>query len=91
MDRQHRCSLQYHEKKTETQYLLSGQVKLTFGQDQANLQEKILNPGDKFDVYPYTIHRVAGIVDSIILEVSTPELDDVNDHALDEKLANNNK
>ncbi|MBD3270619.1 cupin [Candidatus Peregrinibacteria bacterium] len=73
----HRYSLQYHEKKTETQYLLSGKVKLTFGKKVANLQEIFLNPGDKFDVYPYTIHRVEAIEDSTIFEVSTPELDDV--------------
>jgi mannose-6-phosphate isomerase len=72
-----RLSLQYHQKKCETQYLISGQVKLTFGIDQNSLQEIILNPGDKFDIYPYTIHRVEGLSDAIIFEVSTPELDDV--------------
>jgi len=41
------------------------------------LQEIILSPGDKFDIHPYTIHRVEGLEDSIIFEVSTPELDDV--------------
>ena len=63
------------------------------------MQEKILNPGDKFDVHPYTIHRVEALEDSEIFEVSTPELDDVvkieddygrsgkgNDPETDEKL-----
>lgn len=73
----HRYSLQLHEKKQETQYVFSGQLKLTYGTDKSNLQDKILNPGDKFDVHPYTIHRLEAIEDSLVLEVSTPELDDV--------------
>lgn len=98
-----RLSLQYHEHKVETQYLFSGRVKLTFGQEENNLQEIILNPGDKFDIYPYTIHRVEGLEDSIIFEVSTPELDDIvkladdygrsgkgNNEALDQQLAQKN-
>ena len=72
-----RLSLQYHEKKTETQYVFEGKVKLTYGTDEKNLQEMILNPGDKYDIYPYTIHRVEGLEDSKIFEVSSPELDDV--------------
>lgn len=72
-----RLSLQYHEQKQETQYLFSGRVKFTYGSSETDLQEIILNPGDKFDIYPYTIHRVEGIEDSIIFEVSTPQLDDV--------------
>lgn len=72
-----RYSLQYHEKKTETQYVHSGKVKFTYGTDENNLQEKILNSGDKIDVTPYTIHRLEALEDSEIFEVSTPELDDV--------------
>lgn len=95
----HRLSLQYHEKKTETQYLYKGKVKFVYGKDGNSLQEIILNPGDKFDVSPYTVHRVEALEDSEIFEVSTPELDDVvklhddygrsgkgNDENLDAKL-----
>lgn len=73
----HRYSLQYHEKKQETQYIYKGKVKLTYGTDQASLQEKILNTGDKIDVAPYTIHRLEALEDSEIFEVSTPDLEDV--------------
>ena len=72
-----RLSVQGHERKSETQYVFSGQVKFTFGKQEQNLQEIILSPGDKFDIHPYTIHRVEGLEDSIIFEISTPELDDV--------------
>lgn len=96
----HRFSLQYHEKKHETQYLCEGKIKVTFGKEKNNLQTKILNPGDKFEILPYTIHRAEAISDSKIFEVSTPELDDVvkieddygrtgkgNNEELDRKLA----
>ncbi len=98
-----RLSLQYHQQKSETQYLYAGQVKLTYGSSENDLQEIILNPGDKFDIYPYTIHRVEGIEDSVIFEVSTPQLDDIvkladdygrtgsgNDAQLDQKLSKKN-
>lgn len=73
----HRYSLQYHNQKRETQYLHSGKIKLTFGSDINNLQEIILNPGEKFECIPPIIHRVEALEDSEIFEVSTPELDDV--------------
>jgi len=72
-----RLSLQYHEHKSETQYLYSGKVILTVGKDKNQLQEIILNPGDKYDIFPYTIHRIEAIEDSEIFEVSTAELEDV--------------
>ena len=72
-----RLSLQYHEKKTETQYVFEGKVKLIHGENEQNLKEMIMNPGDKFDIFPYTIHRIEGLEDSKIFEVSSPELDDV--------------
>lgn len=73
----HRYSLQYHERKKETQYVYSGQIKMIYGEKEDDLKEIILNPGDKFDVLPYTIHRAEALKDSEIFEVSTPELDDV--------------
>lgn len=73
----HRYSLQYHEKKEETQYVYSGKVKMTYGSDEKNLNKIILNPGDKFDVFPYTIHRAEALEDAEIFEVSTSQLTDV--------------
>ena len=95
----HRYSLQYHEKKAETQYVRAGKVKFTYGTDSQHLQEKILNAGDKIEVHPYTIHRLEALEDSKVFEVSTPDLDDVvkieddygrsgkgNDETLDQNL-----
>jgi mannose-6-phosphate isomerase len=97
-----RYSLQYHELKTETQYIVKGKARFIFGKDKENLQEKILEEGDKIDVEPYTIHRLEAIEDTTVFEVSSPELDDVvkieddygrsgkgNDEKLDEELAIN--
>lgn len=73
----HRLSLQFHRKKIETQLIYKGIAKLTYGESLDNLQEIILNPGDKFDINPPLIHRIEAIEDLEIFEVSTPELDDV--------------
>lgn len=96
----HRYSLQYHERKKETQYLLKGSCRFLVGQSEDALEEIILQPGDKLDILPGTIHRAEGITDVEILEVSTSDLDDVvkleddygrsgkgNDFELDAKLA----
>lgn len=95
-----RLSLQYHEKKTETMYVMSGKIKMYLGEDPNNLEEIIMNPGDKVDVFPNVIHRPEALEDSQIFEVSTDELEDIvrladdygrpdrgNDHALDKKLS----
>ena len=73
----HRLSLQFHRQKKETQLIYKGKAKLTFGETLDNLQEMILNPGDKFDIFPPLIHRIEALEDLEIFEVSTPELDDV--------------
>lgn len=73
----HRYSLQYHEKKKETQYLMSGKIKFYLGSSIDALDEIILNPGDKLDVHPGVIHRAEALEDSEIFEVSTNDLDDV--------------
>lgn len=75
--RGHRYSLQYHEKKQETQYILKGKALFTFGINSKNLQEKILNEGDKMDILPYTIHRLEAYEDVLVIEVSTKDLNDV--------------
>ena len=73
----HRYSLQYHEKKKETQYLMSGKIKFYLGDSVDALDEILMNPGDKLDVYPGKIHRAEALEDSEIFEVSTNDLDDV--------------
>jgi mannose-6-phosphate isomerase len=77
MWRGHRCSLQYHELKKETIYVLSGALKISKGALECEMIEKIYGPGESITIEPRIVHRMEGIEDSVYLEASTPELDDV--------------
>lgn len=65
-------SLQKHRVKHETLYLLSGRMRFT-------LQDEVFDwaSGTAIEIPPETVHRMEALEDSVILEVSTPELDDV--------------
>ena len=69
-------SLQYHEKKEETLYLYRGRVRLWI-EENSQLQERVMLPGDSRHIRPLTRHRMEALEDSEIFEVSSPELDDV--------------
>ena len=43
----------------------------------AVLRAEVIGPGAAFHYAPGTVHRVTALEDTTILEVSTPELDDV--------------
>ena len=77
MNKGHKCSIQYHEKKKETVYVLSGMLKVYLGDDVDELDEIIMNPHDTMTIDPFKIHRMEAIENSVYLEASTPELDDV--------------
>ena len=72
-------SLQYHEVKDEAWYVESGRATLELGTvgDEGALRTLTLGPGDALHFRPGTIHRVTAIENTTILEVSTPELEDV--------------
>jgi len=73
MFRGRRCSLQYHKRKTETVYVLSGVLLLHLDGQVITMQ-----PGDFRTIMPGEIHRMeGGEEDAIYLESSTTELDDV--------------
>ncbi len=73
----HRCSLQYHNIKKETIYVLCGVLKILQGISQDSLQEKLYRSGDTITIPPGMIHRMEGVEDAVYLEASTPEMDDV--------------
>ncbi len=78
----HKCSLQYHENKLETIYVLSGKLIIWLEGMKSEKQLIItpieFSPGDVITIPTYTKHRMeAKEEDSIYLECSTPELDDV--------------
>lgn len=70
----HKCSIQYHECKHESVYVLSGKLTLYIGKD---LEKKIMLPNDFYVVPPGLIHRMEAVEDSVYLEASTSELNDV--------------
>ena len=72
----HALSLQYHNLKDETIYLHSGRLLFEVQQGEEMVKHE-MRPGERFHITPKTIHRMTAIEDSDILEVSTPELNDV--------------
>jgi quercetin dioxygenase-like cupin family protein len=73
----HRCSLQYHHIKCETIYVLSGQLRIYTGPSQDQLSSKIYGADETITLLPGEVHRMEAVEDSIYLEASTPEMDDV--------------
>jgi len=72
----HELSVQYHNLKDETVYLLSG--KLIYRVKEGDtLRDIPLEVGQAYRLTPLTIHQMVAVTDCQILEVSTPELDDV--------------
>ncbi|HYS54818.1 MAG TPA: cupin domain-containing protein [Thermoanaerobaculia bacterium] len=69
-------SLQYHEMKEETLFVVRGELKLTVEVD-GDRRELALRSGEAFHIPPRMIHRMEAVEDTDIAEVSTPELDDV--------------
>ena len=71
-------SLQFHREKDESWYVESGRARVELGEaGQEALDEEVVTPGACFRFRPGTVHRVTALEDTTILEVSTPQLDDV--------------
>jgi len=73
-------SVQYHNVKDETVYLMSGRLiyRIWEGEGDARRPRDIqLQLGEAFRITPGTIHQMEAVTDCDILEVSTPHLDDV--------------
>ena len=73
----HSLSLQYHEVKDESWLVREGRALLELGDVGGDLEKLEIRPGDAFRYRPRTVHRVTALEDTLILEVSTPHLDDV--------------
>ena len=72
----HALSVQYHNRKDETVHLLSGELlyRVKLGDE---LEDMHLKAGESFRICPGTVHQMEAVTDCDVLEVSTPELDDV--------------
>jgi len=70
-------SLQYHEVKDETLYLLTGRLLLQAGPSSDDLTDYEMVVGQCFRIRAKTVHRIAATVDCDIIEASTAHLDDL--------------
>ena len=72
----HVLSLQYHTRKDETIHLLTGEIifRVKIGDE---LTERRMREGESYHITPGTVHQMEAVVAADLLEVSTPELDDV--------------
>jgi mannose-6-phosphate isomerase len=73
----HALSLQFHAVKDETIFVQQGRVEFQIGPRGGELRTEEVGPGRAFRLVPGTVHRMRALEDSILLEVSTPDLDDV--------------
>ena len=72
-----RSSLQYHRKKHEHIYVDRGRLQVEWENESGSMENLELGPGDVIENKPGRTHRVTAIEDVRLIEVSTPELDDV--------------
>jgi mannose-6-phosphate isomerase len=74
----HSLSLQFHRVKDEAWLVHEGRAELEMSAPGAALTEsEVVGAGAAFHMPPGTVHRVTALEDTLILEVSTPHLDDV--------------
>ena len=71
-------SLQFHRDKDESWLVHSGRAELEMAEPGNKLPaSEVVGPGAAFRIRPGTVQRVRALEDTTILEVSTPELEDV--------------
>jgi mannose-6-phosphate isomerase-like protein (cupin superfamily) len=70
-------SLQFHQRKDETIYVYEGSVEVEIGWPGGERAVAAVGSGHAFRITPGTLHRIRALADTLLLEASTPELDDV--------------
>ena len=70
-------SLQFHRRKDEVIYVHEGRIQLEVGEPGRTPDHEVVGPGRSFRFKPGTVHRWRALEDTLVLEVSTPDLDDV--------------
>ena len=72
-----RCSLQLHNRKIESVYVISGEAEVFLEDDDGVLQSKIYGPGSGLSVPLNKKHRVYAKTDFTIIEAQSPHLNDI--------------
>ncbi len=70
-------SCQYHNFKDETMHVLQGELILRTGADADAMTERRFSEGQSVHIPAKLVHQIEAVVDSDVLEASTPELDDL--------------
>ena len=70
-------SLQFHRTKDETIYVQGGRAEFEIGDPGGPLDSEVVGPGRAFHLRPGTVHRIRALEDTVLLEVSTPDTEDV--------------
>jgi mannose-6-phosphate isomerase-like protein (cupin superfamily) len=71
-------SKQFHNEKDESWYVQEGRAELELGSLGDPIENtEIVLPGAAFHFTPGTVHKLRALEDTLIFEVSTPQLDDV--------------
>jgi mannose-6-phosphate isomerase len=68
-----RMSLQVHDTKQESWFLMSGRASVIWEDNEGKLIETEFQPGKGYSIGIGQKHRLKGITDCDIIEVSTPE------------------
>jgi mannose-6-phosphate isomerase len=77
VDAGHALSLQYHVQKDEAILILRGELDLVLEDDDGELVTHRMGEGMSARVRPGRRHRFQAVTDVDLLEVSSPEIDDV--------------
>lgn len=72
----HVLSLQYHNRKDESIYVLTGEIILRLKEGEKVIERR-MKQGAAFHIPPKQVHQFEAVTASDLLEASTPELDDV--------------
>jgi len=73
----HVLSRQYHNFKDETMHVLSGELILRIQPQGGAMEERVVRRGESVHIPAKLIHQIEAVVDTDVLEASTPELDDL--------------
>lgn len=72
-----KTSFQYHNEKVETNFLISGSIEAWFEVEPNHIEKKILKAGAIWSIPKKVKHRIVTLEDVILVEASSPEVDDV--------------
>jgi mannose-6-phosphate isomerase-like protein (cupin superfamily) len=72
-----KTSFQYHKHKVETNFLIEGSVEAWFEDKKGHIDIKVLESGSIWTIPAGIKHRIVTLEDIILMESSSPEVDDV--------------